>query len=92
MDATNSPGVSQVEGLLVDKGLTMAHLRGTLDHLAAAMFGEGLHTRLRPSYFPFTEPSAELDLQCFACRGASAVPGGEPGRVCSSDGRIEWGG
>ncbi len=92
LDATHSPVFSQVEGLLVDKGVTMAHLRGTLDHLAQAMFGEGMRTRLRPSYFPFTEPSAELDLQCFACRGASAEPGGDACRVCSSEGWIEWGG
>ncbi|MDT7547268.1 MAG: phenylalanyl-tRNA synthetase alpha chain, partial [Actinomycetota bacterium] len=64
LDATHSPVFSQVEGLVVDEGITMAHLRGTLDHFAAAMFGEGMRTRLRPSYFPFTEPSAELDLQC----------------------------
>jgi phenylalanyl-tRNA synthetase alpha chain len=92
LDATHSPVFSQIEGLCVDEGITMAHLRGTLDHFAAAMFGAGLRTRLRPSYFPFTEPSAELDLQCFACRGASAVPGGEPCRVCGSEGWIEWGG
>ncbi len=70
----------------------MAHLRGTLDAFAPEMFGEGLATRLRPAYFPFTEPSAELDVQCFACRGASATPGGEPCRVCSSEGWIEVGG
>ena len=92
LDATHSPVFAQVEGLCVDEGITMAHLRGTLDHLATAMFGEGIRTRLRPNYFPFTEPSAEMDLQCFACRGASAVPGGEPCRVCSSEGWIEWGG
>ena len=92
LDATHSPVFSQVEGLCVDEGITMAHLRVTLDHFAGAMFGEGMRTRLRPSYFPFTEPSAELDLQCFECRGASAEPGGEPCRVCSSEGWIEWGG
>jgi phenylalanyl-tRNA synthetase alpha chain len=92
LDATHSPVFGQVEGLCVDEGITMAHLRGTLDHLAGAMFGEGTRTRIRPNYFPFTEPSAELDLQCFACRGASAEPGGEPCRVCSSEGWIEWGG
>ncbi len=92
LDATHSPVFSQAEGLFVDKGITMAHLRGTLDHFAAAMFGEGMRTRLRPSYFPVTEPSAELDLQCFECRGASALPGGDPCRVCSSEGWIEWGG
>ena len=92
LDATHSPVFGQVEGLCVDKGITMAHLRGTLDALASAMFGEGITTRLRPSYFPFTEPSAELDLVCFSCRGAAALPGGEPCRVCSSEGWIEWGG
>jgi phenylalanyl-tRNA synthetase alpha chain len=92
LDATHSPVFAQVEGLCVDEGITMAHLRGTLDHFVSAMFGEGLRTRLRPNYFPFTEPSAEMDLQCFACRGASAEPGGEPCRVCSSEGWIEWGG
>ncbi len=92
LDATHSPVFGQVEGLCVDEGITMAHLRGTLDHFAQAMFGEGLRTRLRPSYFPFTEPSAELDLECFSCRGASAVAGGDPCRVCSSEGWIEWGG
>ncbi len=92
LDATHSPVFAQLEGLAVDEGLTMAHLRGTLDAFATAMFGAGLATRLRPSYFPFTEPSAELDVQCFACRGASAEPGGEPCRVCSSEGWIEVGG
>ncbi len=87
LDATHSPVFGQVEGLVVDEGITMAHLRGTLDHLAVAMFGEGMKTRIRPNYFPFTEPSAELDLQCFSCRGA-----GEVCRVCSSEGWIEWGG
>jgi phenylalanyl-tRNA synthetase alpha chain len=92
LDATHSPVFSQVEGLCVDEGITMAHLRGTLDAFADAMFGGGLRTRLRPSYFPFTEPSAELDLQCFHCRGASTEPGAEPCRVCSSEGWIEVGG
>jgi len=92
LDATHSPVFAQVEGLCVDEGITMAHLRGTLDHLATAMFGDGMRTRLRPNYFPFTEPSAEMDLQCFHCRGASTEPGAEPCRVCSSEGWIEWGG
>ncbi len=92
IDATHSPVFHQIEGLVVDEGITMAHLRGTLDHLATAMFGDGIRTRIRPNYFPFTEPSAEIDLQCFNCRGASAAPGAEPCRVCSSEGWIEWGG
>jgi len=62
LDATHTPVFHQVEGLAVDKGITMADLKGTLDHFAAAMFGPEARTRLRPSYFPFTEPSAELDL------------------------------
>jgi phenylalanyl-tRNA synthetase alpha chain len=62
LDATHTPVFHQVEGLVVDRGITMAHLRGTLDHFARAMFGPEAKTRLRPSYFPFTEPSAEMDL------------------------------
>jgi phenylalanyl-tRNA synthetase alpha chain len=62
LDATHTPVFHQVEGLVVDKGITMAHLRGTLDHFARAMFGPDARTRWRPSYFPFTEPSAEFDL------------------------------
>ncbi len=92
LDATHTPVFSQVEGLAVDEGLTMAHLKGTLDHFAAAMFGEGISTRLRPSFFPFTEPSAEMDLQCFVCRGASVGNPDAPCRTCSSEGWIEWGG
>jgi phenylalanyl-tRNA synthetase alpha chain len=62
LDATHTPVFHQVEGLVVDRGITMAHLKGTLDHFARAMFGPEAKTRLRPSYFPFTEPSAEMDL------------------------------
>ncbi len=62
LDATHSPVFHQVEGLVVDKGITMAHLKGTLDHFAKAMFGETARTRWRPHYFPFTEPSAEFDV------------------------------
>jgi phenylalanyl-tRNA synthetase alpha chain len=62
LDATHSPVFHQVEGLVVDKGITMAHLRGTLDHFARAMFGPDARTRWRPHYFPFTEPSAEFDV------------------------------
>src|SRR5665254_17474 len=65
LDATHTPVFHQIAGLAVDKGLTMAHLKGTLDHLARAMFGPDAITRLRPSFFPFTEPSAEMDLRCF---------------------------
>jgi phenylalanyl-tRNA synthetase alpha chain len=62
LDATHSPVFHQVEGLVVDKGITMAHLKGTLDHFAKAMFGDTARTRWRPHYFPFTEPSAEFDV------------------------------
>lgn len=62
LDATHTPVFHQIEGLAVDKNLTMAHLKGTLDHFARAMFGPEARTRLRPSFFPFTEPSAEMDL------------------------------
>src|SRR4029453_19016151 len=62
LDATHTPVFHQVEGLAVDKGITMAHLKGTLDAFARAMFGETSRTRLRPSFFPFTEPSAEVDI------------------------------
>lgn len=92
LDATHTPVFHQIEGLAVDEGITMAHLKGTLEHLAESMFGEGVQIRLRPSYFPFTEPSAELDLQCFVCRGASVGNPDAPCRTCSSEGWIEWGG
>jgi phenylalanyl-tRNA synthetase alpha chain len=92
LDATHSPVFGQVEGLVIDKGITMAHLKGTLDHFAASIFGSGIATRLRPSYFPFTEPSAEMDFQCFVCRGASIGNPDRPCRTCGSEGWIEWGG
>lgn len=87
-DATHSPMFHQVEGLAIDEGLSMAHLKGTLDHFASQMFGEGITTRFRPSYFPFTEPSAEVDLVCFVCRGVDP----ENCRTCRGEGWIEWGG
>jgi phenylalanyl-tRNA synthetase alpha chain len=90
LDATHTPVFSQVEGLVVDKGITMAHLKGTLDHFAESMFGEGITTRFRPSYFPFTEPSAEVDLVCFVCRGLE--PAVDSCRTCKGEGWIEWGG
>ncbi|MDR1448849.1 MAG: phenylalanine--tRNA ligase subunit alpha [Propionibacteriaceae bacterium] len=90
-DATHVPAFHQIEGLAVDEGLALGHLKGTLDHLAAVMF-DGVRTRIRPSYFPFTEPSAEIDLECFVCHGASADDPSRPCRTCSSEGWIEWGG
>jgi phenylalanyl-tRNA synthetase alpha chain len=90
LDATHTPVFSQVEGLVVDRGITLAHLKGTLDHFAEAMFGDGITTRFRPSYFPFTEPSAEVDLVCFVCRGVE--PAVQTCRTCKGEGWIEWGG
>jgi phenylalanyl-tRNA synthetase alpha chain len=92
LDATHTPVFYQVEGLVVDKDITMAHLKGTLDHFVVQMFGEGLESRLRPSFFPFTEPSAEVDLRCFVCRGESVGNPDRPCRTCASEGWIEWGG
>ena len=90
-DATHLPVFHQIEGLCVDRGITLGHLRGTLDHFARAMFGD-TRTRMRPSFFPFTEPSAEVDLQCFVCHGRSVGDPEHPCRTCKSEGWIEWGG
>jgi phenylalanyl-tRNA synthetase alpha chain len=92
LDATHTPVFHQVEGLAVDEGLTMANLRGTLDAFAEAMFGAGVVTRLRPHFFPFTEPSAEVDLRCWVCHGTSVGDPENPCRTCRSEGWIEWGG
>lgn len=92
LDATHTPVFHQVELLAVDEGLTMADLKGTLDHMVRALFGEGMSTRLRPNFFPFTEPSAEMDMQCYVCRGASVGNPDRPCRTCSSEGWIELGG
>jgi phenylalanyl-tRNA synthetase alpha chain len=89
LDATHSPVFHQIEGLAVDEGLTMADLRGAIQAFVDAMFGEGLRTRVRPDFFPFPEPSADVSMECHVCRGASARPGGEPCRVCKSQGWIE---
>ncbi len=68
-DATHSPMFHQMEGLVVDKGITLCDLQGMLDQLVQRLFGEDVRTRLRPSYFPFTEPSVEVDVSCFECHG-----------------------
>jgi len=81
-DATHSPMFSQMEGLVVDKGITLCDLKGMLDEFARKIFGEGVKTRLRPSYFPFTEPSVEVDVSCFEC-------GGKGCRLCKGTGWIE---
>ena len=90
-DATHLPVFHQLEGLVVDKGISMADLRGTLAHLARALFGD-VKTRMRPHYFPFTEPSAEVDFQCHICLGESVNNPDAPCRTCRSEGWIEWGG
>ena len=81
-DATHSPMFHQVEGLVVDEGITMADLKGVLDSFAKQMFGEETRTKFRPHHFPFTEPSAEMDVSCFKC-------GGKGCRVCKGSGWIE---
>ncbi|HAF60342.1 MAG TPA: phenylalanine--tRNA ligase subunit alpha [Bacillota bacterium] len=81
-DATHSPMFHQVEGLLVDEGVTMADLKGTLDSFAKQLFGSDVKTNFRPHFFPFTEPSAEMDVSCFKC-------GGKGCRVCKGSGWIE---
>ena len=89
LDATHSPVFHQIEGLAVDEGLTMADLRGAISAFVEAMFGAGLRTRLRPDFFPFTEPSADVSMESHVCRGASTRAGGSPCRVCRSQGWIE---
>jgi phenylalanyl-tRNA synthetase alpha chain len=84
VDATHLNQFTQLEGLAVDEGITMADLKGTLSAFAQQLFGRDLETRFRPSFFPFTEPSAEMDVQCFLCR--TGVPGC---RVCKGEGWIE---
>ncbi len=82
LDATHSPLFHQLEGLVVDKGITMGDLKGTLETFAKKMFGESTRIRFRPHHFPFTEPSAEVDASCFAC-------GGKGCRLCKGEGWIE---
>ena len=89
LDATYSPVFHQIEGLAVDEGLTMADLRGAISAFVQAMFGAGLRTRLRPDFFPFTEPSADISMECHICRGESILAGAPPCRVCKSQGWIE---
>jgi phenylalanyl-tRNA synthetase alpha chain len=82
VDATHSPSFHQVEGLVVGKGITMADLKGTLDQFAKSFFGPDTKTKLRPHHFPFTEPSAEVDVTCFKCHGKGC-------NVCKGSGWIE---
>ena len=82
VDATHSPMFHQIEGLVVDKGITMADLKGTLNALVQQLYGAQTQTRFRPHHFPFTEPSCEVDCQCFKCRGAGCA-------MCKGEGWIE---
>ena len=82
VDATHSPVFHQIEGLVIDKNISMTDLKGTLEVFARKFFGEKREIRLRPSYFPFTEPSAEMDATCFVCEGKGC-------RVCKGSGWIE---
>lgn len=82
VDATHSPLFHQIEGLVVDKGIRMSDLKGILELFAKKLYGEDTVVRFRPHHFPFTEPSAELDVQCFACHGEGC-------RLCKGEGWIE---
>lgn len=82
VDATHSPLFHQIEGLVVDKGITMADLKGTLELLMKKLYGEDAKIRLRPHHFPFTEPSAEVDVMCFKCHGEGCP-------LCKGEGYIE---
>lgn len=82
LDPTHLAQFLQIEGLAVDKGITMGDLKGSLETFARALFGKDLQVRLRPHFFPFTEPSAEMDVECFVCRGRGC-------RVCKQSGWIE---
>jgi phenylalanyl-tRNA synthetase alpha chain len=84
-DASHLPNFHQIEGLVVDHGITFGDLAGTLDAFTKAFYGGDISTRLRPSYFPFTEPSAELDITCVFCKGAGC-------KTCSKTGWLELGG
>lgn len=82
VDATHSPMFHQIEGLVIDKGITMGDLKGTLNTLCQRLYGPNTKTRFRPHHFPFTEPSCEVDVQCFECHGEGC-------RVCKGEGWIE---
>ena len=84
-DASHMPVFHQIEGLVVDRGITLGDLAGTLEAFTSAYFGGSIHSRLRPSYFPFTEPSAEYDINCLVCEGAGC-------RTCGQTGWLELGG
>jgi phenylalanyl-tRNA synthetase alpha chain len=88
-DATHSPMFHQMEGLAIAEGLTLADLQGTLLAMSRALFGDTREVRLRPHYFPFTEPSVEVDISCFQCEGTGVLPDGERCNLCKGQGWIE---
>ncbi len=88
-DATHSPMFHQMEGLAIAEGITLADLKGTLLELMRAIFGERREVRLRPHFFPFTEPSVEVDVSCFQCGGSGSLDGGERCNLCKGQGWIE---
>jgi phenylalanyl-tRNA synthetase alpha chain len=88
-DATHTPMFHQLEGLAVDEDITLADLRGVLLEFVRAMFGPERELRLRSGYFPFTEPSVEVDVSCFNCGGSGYLPDGSPDRLCKGSGWIE---
>ena len=88
-DATHSPIFHQVEGLAVADSITLADLKGTLDELARALFGPERKTRFRPGFFPFTEPSVEVDVSCFRCGGSGQLSDGSRDPICKGTGWIE---
>ena len=85
----NSAMFHQVEGFLVDRRVTFGDLKGVLSLFVQRMFGDDTRVRFRPSFFPFTEPSAEVDISCVICRGLRKLPGGDPCRVCKATGWLE---
>ncbi len=91
-DATHSPMFHQMEGLAIGEGITLADLQGTLREMLRAIFGEGREARMRPHFFPFTEPSVEFDVSCFQCEGSGELAGGERCNLCKGIGWIEVGG
>jgi phenylalanyl-tRNA synthetase alpha chain len=88
-DATHSPIFHQVEGLAVSETITLADLKGTVDEFARAIFGPERRTRFRPGFFPFTEPSVEVDVSCFRCGGTGQLPDGSRDSICKGTGWIE---
>jgi phenylalanyl-tRNA synthetase alpha chain len=88
-DATHSPMFHQVEGLAIAEGITLADLQGTLLAMCRALFGPDREVRLRPHFFPFTEPSVEVDVSCFQCGGSGVLAGGERCNLCKGQGWIE---